>query len=86
MKTPFAVTRDASRLQYSQYYHLYSTHNDYVLECKSLPLPLRIDCVLQVAIKTMLKKYLFSDAEKASVEREIEIQQVCRRAPRSTFD
>lgn len=25
----------------------------------------------------MLKKYLFSDAEKASVEREIEIQQVC---------
>lgn len=30
----------------------------------------------QVAIKSMLKKYLFSDAEKASVEREIEIQQV----------
>ncbi|CAM9838376.1 unnamed protein product, partial [Hapterophycus canaliculatus] len=28
----------------------------------------------QVAIKTMLKKYLLSDAEKASVEREIEIQ------------
>lgn len=33
--------------------------------------------LIQVAIKTMLKKYLFSDAEKASVEREIEIQQVC---------
>lgn len=32
--------------------------------------------MIQVAIKTMLKKYLFSDAEKASVEREIEIQQV----------
>lgn len=32
--------------------------------------------LIQVAIKTMLKKYLFSDAEKASVEREIEIQQV----------
>lgn len=30
----------------------------------------------QVAIKTMLKKYLLSDAEKASVEREIEIQKV----------
>lgn len=32
----------------------------------------------QVAIKTMLKKYLLSDAEKASVEREIEIQKVLR--------
>lgn len=31
---------------------------------------------VQVAIKTMLKKYLFSEAEKASVEREIEIQKV----------
>lgn len=30
----------------------------------------------QVAIKSMLKKYLLSDAEKASVEREIEIQKV----------
>lgn len=30
----------------------------------------------QVAIKTMLKKYLLSDAEKAGVEREIEIQKV----------
>lgn len=30
----------------------------------------------QVAIKTMLKKYLLSDAEKSSVEREIEIQKV----------
>lgn len=29
----------------------------------------------------MLKKYLFSDAEKASVEREIEIQQVCLSHP-----
>lgn len=32
----------------------------------------------------MLKKYLFSDAEKASVEREIEIQQV-RTAPCPVF-
>lgn len=30
----------------------------------------------QVAIKTMLKKYLLTDAEKSSVEREIEIQKV----------
>ena len=34
----------------------------------------RLDGSAQVAIKIMIKKYLFSDAEKASVEREIEIQ------------
>lgn len=36
----------------------------------------RLRFYTQVAIKTMLKKYLFSEAEKDSVEREIEIQKV----------
>lgn len=42
----------------------------------TLTVSLTFSWPIQVAIKTMLKKYLFSDAEKASVEREIEIQQV----------